>query len=49
MSFFKSFVAASMFLMAAGYGCAGEALFVKGAEKAMVVKASSGFWVVKKV
>ncbi len=49
MSFFKSFVAASMFLMAAGYGCAGEALFVKGAEKVAVVKASSGFWVVKKV
>jgi hypothetical protein len=49
MSFFKSFVAASMFLMAAGYGCAGEALFVKGAEKVMVQKSSSGFWVVKKV
>ena len=49
MSFFKSFVAASMFLMAAGYGCAGEALFVKGAEKVMVAKAASGFWVIKKV
>ena len=48
MSFFKSFVAASMFLMSAGYGCAGEALFVKGAEKVIVQKASSGFWVVKK-
>jgi hypothetical protein len=47
MSFFKSFVAASMFLMSAGYGCAGEAVFVKGAEKLMVVKASSGFWVFK--
>jgi hypothetical protein len=47
--FFKSFVAASMFLMSAGYGCSGEAKFSKGAESVMVVKSSSGFWVVKAV
>ena len=49
MSFFKTFVAASLFLMSAGFGCAGEALFVKGTEKAMVVKSSTGFWVIKKI
>jgi hypothetical protein len=49
MGYFKSFVAASMFLMAAGYGCSGEAKFSKGAESVVVVKASSGFWVVKAV
>jgi len=49
MSFFKTFVAASMFLMSAGYGCSGEAMFTKGAEKVAVVKAASGFWVVKKL
>lgn len=49
MGYFKSFVAASMFLMSAGYGCSGEAKFSKGAESVMVVKSSSGFWVVKAV
>lgn len=49
MGYFKSFVAASMFLMSAGYGCSGEAKFSKGSESVMVVKASSGFWVVKEV
>lgn len=45
--FFKSFVAASMALMAAGYGCSGEAKFSKSSESVVVVKSSSGFWVVK--
>ena len=49
MGYFKSFVAASMFLMSAGYGCSGEAKFSKGAVSVMVVKSSSGFWVVKEV
>ena len=49
MSFFKTFVAATMFLMSAGFGCSGEAVFTKGTEKVTVVKAASGFWVVKKL
>lgn len=47
--FFKSFVAASMALMAAGYGFAGEGKFAKGGEKVEIVKSSSGFWMVKAV
>ena len=49
MKFFKSFVAASMFLFAAGYGACGEATFQKGAETVVVQKSSTGFWVVKEV
>ena len=49
MKFFKSFVAASMFLFAAGYATVGEATFKKGEETVVVQKSSTGFWVVKEV
>jgi len=49
MTFFKSFVAAAMVLMAAGYCTAGPAVFARAGETVTVVKAASGFWVVKKV
>ncbi len=46
---FKTFNAAAMFLMAAGFGCSGEAVFKKADEVVTVVKASTGYWVVKAV
>lgn len=45
--YFRSFAAAALALMAAGYFAAEEGSFVRGSEVVSVEKASSGYWVVK--
>ena len=49
MSMHKSYAAAVMYLMAAGYGLAAESVYVKADAKVAVVKSPSGYWVVKEV
>lgn len=47
MAMHKSYIAAAMYLMSAGFGCAGESMFKRGVESVVVVKSSSGYWLVK--